>query len=63
MIVDLKRPTRHVSRVLTTFALHDPLAQGLHDLPTLLSDARFTGVEISETGFRVLGFVRGQTRR
>jgi ubiquinone/menaquinone biosynthesis C-methylase UbiE len=61
LIVDLKRPTDHLGRALLTVAFHGGLNSGVQDLPPLLHAAGFTSIETGDTGFRMLGFVRGQT--
>jgi ubiquinone/menaquinone biosynthesis C-methylase UbiE len=60
LIVDAKHPTNRLGRGLATLLLHGSLSSGVQDLPPLLQAAGFTGVEVGETGFRTLGFVRGQ---
>jgi len=62
LIVDFKRPTDHVGLALTTLLRHGGLQTGVQDLSPLLQAAGFAGIEVGETGFRTLGFVRGQVR-
>lgn len=63
LIVDFKHPTDHVGQALMALLQHGGLSKGVQDLPQLLQAAGFSGIESGETGFRTLGFVRGQTRR
>jgi ubiquinone/menaquinone biosynthesis C-methylase UbiE len=60
LIVDFKRPTGWLSRAITTLMLHSGLQHGVQDLPAMLGTAGFTRIETGDTGFRTLGFVRGQ---
>jgi ubiquinone/menaquinone biosynthesis C-methylase UbiE len=62
LIVDIKRPIGRIDRVMGTLFLHGGLRSGVQDLPPLLQAAGFTGIESGATGFRTLGFVRGQVR-
>jgi ubiquinone/menaquinone biosynthesis C-methylase UbiE len=62
LIVDAKRPAGWLGRGLATLLLHGALKTGIQDLPPLLQAAGFTGIELGETGFLTLGFVRGQVR-
>jgi ubiquinone/menaquinone biosynthesis C-methylase UbiE len=61
LIVDIKRPTSRLGRAMTTLMLHGGLEHGIQDLPPMLRAAGFTHVDTGATGFRLLGFVRGQT--
>jgi ubiquinone/menaquinone biosynthesis C-methylase UbiE len=61
LIVDIKRPTGQLGRAMLTLMLHGGLEQGVQDLPHLLRPAGFTQIDVGNTGFRTLGFVRGQT--
>jgi ubiquinone/menaquinone biosynthesis C-methylase UbiE len=62
LVVDFKGPTGHAGRIAYGLLLHGGLETGVEVLPKLLRDAGFTGIETGATGFRMLGFVRGQTR-
>jgi ubiquinone/menaquinone biosynthesis C-methylase UbiE len=62
LILDAKRPTNGLARVLNTLLLHGALETGVQDLPPMLRAAGFTAIDTGETEFRMLGFVRGQTR-
>ena len=62
LIVDAKRPTGHLGQMLANLLSHGALDSGIYDLPPLLQAAGFTHIEVGETGFRALGFVRGQAR-
>jgi ubiquinone/menaquinone biosynthesis C-methylase UbiE len=61
LIVDLKRPTGPLGRAMMALMLHGGLERGIQDLPEMLRAAGFTHIEVGDTGFRTLGFVRGQT--
>jgi ubiquinone/menaquinone biosynthesis C-methylase UbiE len=61
LIVDIKRPTGRLGRAMLTLMLHGGLERGIQDLPPMLRTAGFTHIEVGNTGFRTLGFVRGQT--
>jgi ubiquinone/menaquinone biosynthesis C-methylase UbiE len=61
LIVDVKRPTGRLGRAMLTLMLHGGLQHGVQDLPPLLRAAGFTQIDVGNTGFRTLGFVRGQT--
>jgi ubiquinone/menaquinone biosynthesis C-methylase UbiE len=63
VIVDMKHPTGRRSRMLASLAMHGQLASGIQDLPALLWQAGLAQVESGDTPFRLLGFVRAQTRR
>ena len=60
LIVDVKRPTGRLGRAMMTLMLHGGLQQGIQDLPEMLRAAGFTQIDVGDTGFRTLGFVRGQ---
>lgn len=60
LVVDMKRPTGFVSRVLTGLMLHRKMGFGVQDLPALMRDAGFTEVETGNTKFRVVGYARGR---
>jgi demethylmenaquinone methyltransferase/2-methoxy-6-polyprenyl-1,4-benzoquinol methylase/phosphoethanolamine N-methyltransferase len=61
LIVDIKRPAGRLGWAMLTLALHGGLEQGVQDLPPLLRTAGFTHIDVGDTGFRTLGFVRGHT--
>jgi ubiquinone/menaquinone biosynthesis C-methylase UbiE len=63
LIVDVKRATGYLDRIANGIMLHSGLTIGVQDLPPLLREAGFTAIEVGETGFRALGFVRGQIAR
>jgi ubiquinone/menaquinone biosynthesis C-methylase UbiE len=60
LIVDLKRLAGWLGRAMMTLMLHGGMEQGIQDLPEMLRAAGFTHVEVGNTGFQTLGFVRGQ---
>jgi len=60
LIVDIKRPTSRLERALGHVLFHGGMRIGVQDLSPLLRAAGFTAVEAGETGFPMLGFVRGQ---
>lgn len=62
LIVDMKRPSTHVGHVLSLLTGHHAVRTGVDDLPPLLEAAGFADIELGETGFRTLGFVRCRTR-
>ena len=62
LIVDVKRPSGRLGRGLHMLMLHGRLETAIQDLPAMLKDAGFVGIEAGATEFGVLGFVRGQTR-
>jgi ubiquinone/menaquinone biosynthesis C-methylase UbiE len=62
LVVDFKRPTGHLGQAMNTLLLHGGLRTGVQDLPPMLHAAGFTDIDAGETEFRMLGFVRGQTR-
>lgn len=59
VIVDAKRPTTIVGRVLAGLSLHAALREGAQDLPPLLQAAGFTRVQSGDTAWRMLGLVVG----
>ena len=61
LIVDLKRPTSYLDRIMNRITLHGGLTIGVQDLPPFLQAAGFSDIEVGETGFPALGFVRGRT--
>ena len=61
LIVDVKRPTTHLGRVLNGLMMHGSLKTAIQDLPAMLQDAGYIGIEAGATDFATLGFVRGQT--
>lgn len=63
LIVDMKRPSGRLSRVLTTMAMHGHMQTGIQDLPAMLRAVGFTGVDTGKTGLALLGFVRAYTSR
>jgi len=62
LIVDFKGPTSRWGRAVMALMLHGGLQHGIQDLPPLLRAAGFARVGSGETGFRTLGFVRGETK-
>lgn len=60
LIVDVKRPSTHLSRVLNVLMLHGRLKTAIQDLPAMLNDAGYIGIEAGATEFGMLGFVRGE---
>jgi ubiquinone/menaquinone biosynthesis C-methylase UbiE len=62
LIVDIKRPTDRLDHILNRVLLHGGLRVGVQDLAPMLRATGFTGIEEGATGFRLLGFVRGQIR-
>jgi ubiquinone/menaquinone biosynthesis C-methylase UbiE len=62
LIVDVKRPSGRLSRALNGLMLHGRLETGIQDLPVLLNEAGYIGIEAGATDFSMLGFVRGQIR-
>jgi ubiquinone/menaquinone biosynthesis C-methylase UbiE len=63
LIVDFKRPTTRLGRVINTLMLHGRLKTAIQDLPAMLQDAGYIEIESGATEFGLLGFVRGQTRK
>jgi ubiquinone/menaquinone biosynthesis C-methylase UbiE len=61
LIVDIKRPTGRLGKALLTLMLHSGLEHGVQDLPPKLRAAGFTQIDLGNTEFRTLGFVRGRT--
>ena len=62
LIVDVKRPSTRLGRILNRLMLHSRLKTAIQDLPAMLRDAGYIGIETGATDFATLGFVRGQTR-
>jgi ubiquinone/menaquinone biosynthesis C-methylase UbiE len=62
LIVDVRRSTTRLGRVLNAFMLHSRLKTAIQDLPAMLHDAGYTEIEYGATEFSLLGFVRAQTR-
>jgi ubiquinone/menaquinone biosynthesis C-methylase UbiE len=67
LIVDAERPHSHLGRGVNSLMLHGKLSTGIQDLPALLSEAGYVGIESGSIdffalGFGRLGFVRGQIR-
>jgi ubiquinone/menaquinone biosynthesis C-methylase UbiE len=60
LIVDIKRPTGRLGRALLTLSFHGGLEHGVQDLSPILRMAGFTHIDVGNTGFGMLGFVRGQ---
>jgi ubiquinone/menaquinone biosynthesis C-methylase UbiE len=63
LIVDIKRPTSHLGRVLLHMSMHGALRVGVQDLPELLREAGFSQVQTGDMRFRMLGWVSGQLDR
>src|SRR5262249_6013031 len=63
VIVDIKRATGRLGRAMLMLMLHGGLEHGIQDLPPMLHAAGFTHIEVGNTGFRTLGFVRGEVAR
>ena len=61
LIVDVKRPNSRLGRVLNGLMMHGSLKTAIQDLPAMLQDAGYIGIESGATDFATLGFVRGQT--
>jgi ubiquinone/menaquinone biosynthesis C-methylase UbiE len=62
LIVDAKRPSSRLGRLVAALMLHSGLKSGIQDLPPMLRAAGFIHIDTGQTGFRVLGFVRGRTQ-
>jgi ubiquinone/menaquinone biosynthesis C-methylase UbiE len=62
LIVDIKRPARRLERMVNHIVFHGGMTIGVQDFGPLLREAGFTAVETGDTGFPLLGFVRGQTQ-
>jgi ubiquinone/menaquinone biosynthesis C-methylase UbiE len=62
LIVDVKRPSTHLGRGLNALMLHGRLKTAIQDLPAMLNDAGYIGIEAGATEFSMLGFVRAQIR-
>jgi ubiquinone/menaquinone biosynthesis C-methylase UbiE len=60
LIVDIKRPSTRLGRVFNRLMLHGNLKTAIQDLPPMLRDAGYIGIEAGATEFSMLGFVRGQ---
>lgn len=60
LIIDVKRPTNHMGQILNRLILHGRLKTAIQDLPAMLHDAGYIGIETGATDFRMLGFVRGR---
>jgi demethylmenaquinone methyltransferase/2-methoxy-6-polyprenyl-1,4-benzoquinol methylase/phosphoethanolamine N-methyltransferase len=60
LIVDFN-PTNRFDRVMSHLTFHGRLGAGVQDLAPLLHAAGFRQVEVGDSGFRGVGFVRGQT--
>ena len=60
LVVDAKRPSGHLGHIALALLGHHQMRRGVQDLPALLEVAGFIAVEAGETGFRSLGFARGQ---
>jgi ubiquinone/menaquinone biosynthesis C-methylase UbiE len=58
LIVDMKRPSDKAGHLLSMLVGHYAVRTGVDDLPPLLRAAGFAEIELGETGFRTLGFVR-----
>jgi len=63
LIVDVKRPSTRLGRVLNALMLHSRLKTAIQDLPAMLHYAGYIGIETGATEFSLLGFVRAQTRK
>ncbi len=63
LIVDMKRPSSWAGRMLTNLAMHGHMESGVQDLPAMLRAAGFMDIDMGNTDFRLLGFVRAQTAR
>lgn len=61
LIIDVKRPSTRLGRVLNRLMLHGRLTTAIQDLPVMLQDAGYIAIESGPTDFSMLGFVRGQT--
>jgi ubiquinone/menaquinone biosynthesis C-methylase UbiE len=60
LIVDVKRPTNRIGQVLNRLILHGRLKTAIQDLPAMLHDVGYIGIETGATDWRMLGFVRGR---
>lgn len=62
VVVDFMRPEGRVGRAMLTLAFHHGLERGIQDLPALLGNAGFVGIEQGALKIPLLGYVRAQTR-
>jgi ubiquinone/menaquinone biosynthesis C-methylase UbiE len=60
LIVDFKRPTAWVAKVVLTLMLHGGLRTGVQDLPDRLAQAGFSAITTGNTNLRTLGYVGAQ---
>ena len=62
LILDVKRPNSRLGWGLHGLMMHGRFITAIQDLPAMLQDAGYIGIEAGATEFSMLGFVRGQTR-
>jgi ubiquinone/menaquinone biosynthesis C-methylase UbiE len=60
LIIDVKHPSTRLGRGFNVLMLHGRLKTAIQDLPAMLHDAGYVGIEAGATDFGMLGFVRGQ---
>ena len=58
LVIDFKRPTSRMERLVQPLFFHHGMLIGVQDLPPLMETAGFEGVETGDVGFLMLGFVR-----
>ena len=62
-IVDIKRPTTLLSRALMALLRHGNIHTGAQDLPAMMKALGFTGIEAGDTGYTLIGYVRGEAAK
>jgi len=58
LVVDFKRPTSRLERLVQPLFFHHGMLIGVQDLPPLMETAGFERVETGAAGFLMLGFAR-----
>lgn len=59
LVVDFKRPTTSLGRMLMPVMMHRSMPSGAQDLPALMAAAGFVQIETGHIWLKVLGFARG----
>jgi ubiquinone/menaquinone biosynthesis C-methylase UbiE len=62
-IVDIKRPSTLLHKALMAVLRHGNIHTGVQDLPAMMKEMGFTDLEAGDTGFILIGYVRGEAAK